>query len=133
VKKMMTPTTTCCALVTLGPACITLAVALLLGVDPRAAAYGSLGAGAIGFFTGLAQHRLVGEGLTWALGGQLAALLLRLVLALIALLLARSAGIGEAAVVCMALPLAAAVVGDAALLARASARLDLMAEDPTRA
>ena len=130
---MNAPTFTACALVTLGPALLTLAVALAVGVEPRDAAYGSIGAGVIGLMTGLAQHRLVGFGVQWAFGGQLAALLMRLVLALVALAVGRQAGIGEAAAVCMAVPLALAVVGDAALLARASARLDLTVEEPVGA
>lgn len=130
---MHAPSITTCSLVTLGPALITLGLALALGVDPRAAAFGSLGAAVIALTTGLAQRRMIEYGLAWAFGAQLGAVILRLALALVALGLARSAGVDAVVAVCMALPLAAAVVGDAALLARASARLDLTAKEPARA
>lgn len=130
---MNAPSVITCASVTIGPALLTLAVALGLGVEFRAAVVGSLGAAVIACTTGIAQHRLLVYGLGWALGGQLASLVLRLLLGLLVLGLARALGIDGAVAVCLALPLAAAVVGDAALLARASAQLDLLVEEPVRA
>ncbi|MDA3963783.1 MAG: hypothetical protein PF961_23590 [Planctomycetota bacterium] len=105
-----------------------------MGVDVRTAAFGALGGGAIAVITGLAQLRLLGAGLQVVFAAQLAALLMRLVCAVAAVMVARNAGMDAHVVAtCMGLTLGVAIIADAAVLARASDRRTSAVEDLVRA